>query len=237
MEDLLDESLEYAAGSDESKWSCGGLLIQDDLVQAAKVAAKAVAFGISWGAWIVGTSTEKHRKGKLTIGGFDDVVFEHVRDGSLEFSFKMKGDAIWPAVNGQGPWLELNVVDEDVGEFLREGLSKVQQELFLVRIGDAQSVSIGHLMLNWQANRRGSSSFGGIDEHFAAADAIGERDGAEGLHLASLGEAQLLKKLLRHDIDRRAVIEQGNGLVSMNSGRADANGEPNKIGGKHVVDP
>mmetsp|Transcript_17192 Transcript_17192/g.56960 ORF Transcript_17192/g.56960 Transcript_17192/m.56960 type:complete len:105 (+) Transcript_17192:1203-1517(+) len=53
----------------------------------------------------------------------------------------MKGDAVWPAVNGQGPWLELNVsvklrgpvdlkslrqvVDEDVGEFLREGLSKV----------------------------------------------------------------------------------------------------------------
>ncbi|EKX52767.1 hypothetical protein GUITHDRAFT_101920 [Guillardia theta CCMP2712] len=217
MEDLLDESLEYAAGSDESKWSCGGLLIQDDLVQAAKVAAKAVAFGISWGAWIVGASTEKHRKGKLTIGWLDDVVFEHVRDGSLEFSFKMKGDAIWPAVDGQGPWLELNVVDEDVGEFLREGLSKVQQEPFLVRIGDTQSVSIGHLMLNWQANRRGSSSFGGIDEHFS-----GPRN--------SLGESQLLKKLLRHDIDRRAVIEQGNGLVSMNSGRADANGEPNKIG-------
>ena len=46
----------------------------------------------------------------------------------------------------------------------------------------------------------------------------------------SLGKAQLLKQLLRHDVDRRAVVEQGDCLVSMNLRRADANGEPNKIG-------
>jgi len=117
-------------------------LVQDDLVQTAKVAAKTVAFGISRGAWIVWTSTEKNREGKLTVGRFDDIVLEHVRYSSLKFSFKMEGNAVWPAVNRRGPRLELNlsfelwrtielktmrqIVDENVGEFLMKGLSKVR---------------------------------------------------------------------------------------------------------------